>query len=99
MLHHPLPRLDQHAELRQQLLPYCRLKPGDVWRGRQHGHRVGCLDAARLGEVKKPCGKRRAVLTIHDLPYNFIAFAHSGTTRLAYEMTGCRCLTMELDPI
>lgn len=74
MLHHPLPRLDQHEAIRQQLLPYCRLKPGEVWRDQRNGHRIGCLDAAVLAEVKKLCGNRRAVLAIHDLPYNFIAF-------------------------
>jgi site-specific DNA-methyltransferase (adenine-specific) len=74
MLHHPLPRLDQHEAIRQQLLPYCRLKPGEVWRDQRNGHRISCLDAAFLANVKKLCGKQRAVLAIHDLPYNFIAF-------------------------
>ncbi len=74
MLHHPLPRLDQNEEIRQRLLPYCRLKPGEVWPDQHNKHRIGCLDAAILTDVKKLCGKRRAVLAIHDLPYNFIAF-------------------------
>jgi site-specific DNA-methyltransferase (adenine-specific) len=74
MLHHPLPRLDQHEAIRQQLLPYCRLKPGEIWRDQRNGHRIGCLDAVVLADVKKLCGKQRAVLAIHDLPYNFIAF-------------------------
>jgi site-specific DNA-methyltransferase (adenine-specific) len=74
MLHHPLPRLDQHAEIRQKLLPFCRLKPGEVWRDQSKGHRIGYLDAAKLADVKKLCGRQRAVLAIHDLPYNFIAF-------------------------
>ena len=74
MLHHPLPRLDRHAELRERLLPHCRLKRGEVWQDERHGHRIGCLDAATLADVKKLCGRQRAALAIHDLPYNFIAF-------------------------
>lgn len=74
MLHHPLPRLDQHEEIRQKLLPFCRLKPGEVWQDQRNKHRIGCLDAAVLADVRKLCGRRRAVLAIHDLPYNFIAF-------------------------
>jgi site-specific DNA-methyltransferase (adenine-specific) len=73
MLKQPLLRLDRNQDLRQQLLPYCRLRPGEVWRD-THGHRVGCLDAASAPDVRKLCGRHRAVLAVHDLPYNFIAF-------------------------
>jgi site-specific DNA-methyltransferase (adenine-specific) len=73
MLNHPLARLDRDAKLRQRLLPYCRLRPGEVWRD-QRGHRVGCLDAAQREDVARLCGRRRAALAIHDLPYNFVAF-------------------------
>ena len=74
MLHHPLPRLDHHPEITEKLLPSCRLKLGQVWQDKQRGHRVGCLDATNLAAVKKLCGRQRAVLAIHDIPYNFIAF-------------------------
>ncbi|MGH9832323.1 MAG: DNA-methyltransferase [Blastocatellia bacterium] len=74
MLKHPLTRLDRDETLREKLLPYCRLKPGQVWRDRRRGHRVGCLDAALREDVLKLCGRERARLAIHDLPYNFIAF-------------------------
>ncbi len=74
MLHHPLARLDRDEKLRQRLLPHCRLDPGEVWRDRVNGHRVGCLDAAARQDVLRLCGKERAALAIHDLPYNFIAF-------------------------
>jgi site-specific DNA-methyltransferase (adenine-specific) len=74
MHHHPLARLDRDETLRQKLLPFCRLQPGQIWRDRRAGHRVGCLDAASLTAVSKLCRKDRARLAIHDLPYNFIAF-------------------------
>ena len=74
MIKHPLARLDRDEQLRQSLLPFCRLKPGDVWSDELRGHRVGCLDAAERNDVLKLCGKRIAALAIHDLPYNFIAF-------------------------
>jgi site-specific DNA-methyltransferase (adenine-specific) len=74
MIHHPLPRLDHHPEISKKLLPSCRLKAGQVWQDKQGGHRIGCLDATDLSAVKKLCGRQRAVLAIHDIPYNFIAF-------------------------
>lgn len=74
MLKHPLARLDRDEQLRQRLLPYCRLKPGDIWKDKLHGHRVGCLDAAERKDVLKLCEKQKSSLAIHDLPYNFIAF-------------------------
>jgi site-specific DNA-methyltransferase (adenine-specific) len=74
MHNHPLTRLDLDHQLRARLLPFCRLKPGEVWRDRRNGHRVGCLDAALRADVMRLCGKERAALAIHDLPYNFIAF-------------------------
>jgi site-specific DNA-methyltransferase (adenine-specific) len=74
MLNHPLPRLDEDTKLRRKLLPSCRLRPGEIWIDDLRGHRVGCLDAASRVDVMKLCGRRRAALAIHDLPYNFIAF-------------------------
>jgi len=74
MLKHPLARLDRDEKLRKKLLHYCRLKPGEIWRDEARGHRIGCLDAASLEDVKRLCGRKRARLAVHDLPYNFIAF-------------------------
>jgi len=74
MLHHPLPRLDQPSELREKLLPHCRFKAGKVWTDKQQGHRIGCLDATVRAGVQKLCRDQRAILAIHDVPYNFIAF-------------------------
>src|SRR5262245_66655702 len=74
MLNHPLARLDRDEKLRGKLLPFCRLKPGEVWRDRRGSHAVGCLNAASRGDVAKLCGNSLARLAIHDPPYNFIAF-------------------------
>lgn len=74
MLKHPLARLDRDEKLRQRLLPFCRLKPGEIWRDPQSGHGVGCLDATSREDVLRLCETHQAVLAIHDLPYNFIAF-------------------------
>ena len=74
MLHHPLPRLDRPSELREKLLPHCRFKTRQVWQDKQQGHRIGCLDATALTDVQKLSQGQRAVLAIHDMPYNFIAF-------------------------
>src|SRR5262249_3321796 len=74
MLKHPLARLDRDEKLRERLLPFCRLKRGEIWQDGDRGHRVGCLDAASSNDAARLCGKKRAKLAIHDLPYNFIAF-------------------------
>ncbi|MBX3278674.1 MAG: site-specific DNA-methyltransferase [Acidobacteria bacterium] len=78
MLQLPTARPDRDPQLREALLPYCRLRPGEVWRD-VRGHRVGCLDASSLADVRKLCGRRRASLAIHDPPYNFAAFERRTT--------------------
>lgn len=74
MKNNPLPRLDKNEALRGQLLPYCRLRPGEVWLDPVNGHRVGCLDAARPGDVEQLLVGQQAKLAIHDPPYNLVAF-------------------------
>ncbi|MFN0124486.1 MAG: DNA-methyltransferase [Blastocatellia bacterium] len=78
MLNHPLPRLDlttpETMRLREQILPHCRLQPGEIWIDPRGTHRVGCLDATNGADVERLCGQRRAAMAVHDLPYNFIAF-------------------------
>jgi len=66
-----LPRLDQSEELREKLLPHCRLKKGEIWQDPRGLHRVGVIDAASREEVLRLFGDRRAELMIHDPPYNF----------------------------
>ena len=74
MKNNPLPRLDADCEIRKSLLPYCRLKPGKIWEDHLSGHRVGCLDASSLEQVKHLAGDQKATLAIHDPPYNLVAF-------------------------
>lgn len=74
MKNFPLPRLDQHPELAQHLLKYCRLRPGEIWQDSQSRHKVGCLDAAQIFHIEKLMGQERAKLAIQDPPYNMVAF-------------------------
>jgi site-specific DNA-methyltransferase (adenine-specific) len=70
----PLPRLDQHPEIRNQLLKYCRLQVGEIWPDPSGKHRVGCLDAANLSHIEILMAGEKATLAIHDPPYNLVAF-------------------------
>ena len=74
MKKNPLPRLDQSEALRNQLLTYCRLAPGEIWEDKYSGHRVGCLDATDSVAIASLMGQERAALAIHDPPYNVAAF-------------------------
>jgi len=74
MKNNPLPRLDEADDLRQRLLPHCRLRPGDVWEDPAGRHRVGCLDATSDGGVARLMDGERTHLAIHDPPYNLVAF-------------------------
>jgi site-specific DNA-methyltransferase (adenine-specific) len=74
MQNFPLPRIDEHPELRAALLKYCRLSFGDVWSDPAGSHRVGCLDAASLEGVEMLVGNDKATLALHDPPYNLVAF-------------------------
>ena len=74
MRNNPLPRLDSSPEVRERLLPYCRLSPGEIWTDDVRGHRVGCLDAADGEAVQTLMGGELAQLAVHDPPYNLAAF-------------------------
>lgn len=74
MKNEPLPRLDLDAEIRAKLLPYCRLKEGDIWEDPVAGHRIGCVDAADSVSIQTLMNGSSATLAIHDPPYNLVAF-------------------------
>jgi site-specific DNA-methyltransferase (adenine-specific) len=74
MKNQPIPRLDQHPQWRERLLPFCRLKPGQVWADPHGRHRLGCLDAADPAAVLTLMHGPQATLAIHDPPYNLVAF-------------------------
>ncbi len=74
-------RLDYDSGLREKVLPFCRLKYGDIWEDKEQGHRVGVLDATRLEDVKK-ITKGGIKLVINDPPYN-IAVGNANTNNLS----------------
>jgi len=74
MKNNPLPRLDDRPDIRELLLPHCRLARGDLWIDPISGHKVGCLDAANADDISKLMDGSRATLAIHDPPYNLVAF-------------------------
>lgn len=74
MKHNPLPRLDQNDRLRQKLLPFCRLSPGEIWTDPSGRHRVGCLDATQSAQIERLMAGEPAHLAVHDPPYNLVAF-------------------------
>jgi site-specific DNA-methyltransferase (adenine-specific) len=78
MRNFPIPRLDENLELRERLIPFCRLKAGDIWVDAQSSHRVGCLDATRRDHVNALMDGRQATLAIQDPPYNLVAFDVQG---------------------
>lgn len=80
MNNNALPRLDASPQVRNKLLPYCRLKPGDVWVDSVRGHRVGCLDAASRDDIEGIMSGEQAQLAIHDPPYNLAAFERRSIT-------------------
>ncbi len=74
MKNNPLPRLDTDIELREKLIPHCRLKPGEIWQDSKSGHKVGCLDAANVRHIGQLMNGQSASLAVHDPPYNLVAF-------------------------
>ncbi len=88
MRNNPLPRLDSSFEVRERLLPYCRLRPGEIWVDDALGHRVGCLDAADGEAVRRLMDGELARLAVHDPPYNLAAFERRS---VASYIEWCRC--------
>lgn len=74
MKNNPLPRLDASPEVRERLLPLCRLRPGEFWHDDVRGHRVGCIDATDRAAVEELMAGESARLAVHDPPYNLAAF-------------------------
>lgn len=67
-----LTRLDIDEELRNKILPHCRLKMGEIWNDPKGKHKVGVLDATSTSDTKKLFGKEKAHLVINDPPYNVV---------------------------
>ncbi len=80
-----LQRLDSNATLRARLLPFCRLKYGEIWEDPVKGHKVGVLDATKIEDVKKIMADKKAHLIINDPPYNVIV--GSANTKRLFKIT------------
>ena len=93
MLNNPLPRLDERPDIRAALMPFCRLKRGDIWIDPISGHKVGCLDATNPADIQKIMDGSKLDLAVHDPPYNLVAFdersvdAFIGWSRLWIQQT------------
>jgi site-specific DNA-methyltransferase (adenine-specific) len=75
MRNNPLPRLDKAgSDVREKLLPFCRLSPGEIWVDPISHHKVGCLDAAQTLDITRLMDGELAKLAIQDPPYNLVAF-------------------------
>jgi len=81
MSQEPFSRLDSNPEMREQLLPYCRLKSGEIWCDDISGHRVGVLDAAKADDIKRLFINEKATLAVQDPPYN-VAVGSDNTVNL-----------------
>ena len=71
-----------HGRLKAKVLPFCRLKYGQIWEDPIAGHKVGVLDATKLEDVKKILGTEKAKLIVNDPPYNVIV-GNKNTTNLS----------------
>jgi DNA modification methylase len=67
-----LTRLDIDEDLRKKILPYCRLKQGEIWLDPMDKHKVGVLDATNIQDAIKIFGKEKVQLVINDPPYNVV---------------------------
>ena len=65
-----LTRLDLQGELREKILPLCRLKKGEIWDDPVNGHRVGVLDASNSAAVSELMSGEKVGLALNDPPYN-----------------------------
>jgi DNA modification methylase len=68
----PFGRIDSDEKLRARLLPYCRLKKGEIWEDTVAGHCVGVLDSTEIGDVRKIVGDKSISLVVNDPPYNIV---------------------------
>jgi len=76
-----IPRLDDNT-IREKVLPYCRLKPGEIWEDPLKKHRIGVLDATSRKDCKKINNCKNVDLFIQDPPYN-IAVGNKNTNQLS----------------
>ena len=76
-----IPRLDDDT-FRQKILPYCRLKPGQIWKDPEGQHRIGVLDAVSWEDCALISEGESVDLFIQDPPYN-ITVGNRNTQQLS----------------
>jgi len=76
-----IPRLDDDT-FREKILPYCRLKQGDIWKDPLNRHRIGVLDATSREDCKEISNSKKVDLFIQDPPYN-ITVGNKNTNQLS----------------
>ena len=76
-----IPRLDDNT-FREKILPYCRLKPGEIWIDPEGQHRIGVLDAVSTDDCARISEGESVDLFIQDPPYN-IAVGNRNTQQLS----------------
>lgn len=96
MKNQPLPRIDESPELQRRILPFCRLKKGEIWEDKSRQFRVGCLDIATKSDVENLMADQKAILSIQDPPYNFIAFQE---THVSEFLDWCRLWTENIESV
>ena len=79
-----LARLDSDPELRERLLPHCRLKAGDIWKDPLRGHQVAVGDAADPDLLRRLFADAPIGLLLNDPPYN-ISVGNRRTQALSRE--------------
>ena len=87
MLTEPFKRLDNESELRKRLLPYCRLKYGEIWIDSVFGHKVGVLDASKTKDVQSIFESEKSVLAIQDPPYNVAVGAENTDALFRWDLS------------
>ena len=63
-----LKRVDTDRELRELLIPYCRLNRGEIWEDSATGHRIGVLDATNQDDIDRFMDGEKTGLIINDPP-------------------------------
>ncbi len=76
-----LPRIDTNSVLYKKILPHCRLQAGEIWNDPEGRHRVGCIDAANIDAITALLNNQKAVLAVHDPPYN-VHVGNAGSVQL-----------------
>ncbi len=77
-----LQRIDSSKNIKSLLLPYCRLKYGEVWKDPICGHKVTCIDACNEEYIQTLMDNNKSTLAIQDPPYNVVV-GNNNSDRLA----------------